>query len=491
MEKKAHPDATPIGVPDFFMQFLKTKLGADQVVIEWGYNIADACKRFARDADVEIFFLCLFEELPEAAYHGQMAMISELIERCQKIDREQHGGRATSNVERKVFLKLLRTLFPFKSDEDVKSLQRALSYDQPLPQVNYAKLFESDRDANQGHFAETLRDQYVSAAQSLYPQVEQELRHVLAQHADASMPETSQLKLKDHHRYCKMLRDRPFFAAFTEMETEKILATAEVAEFSAGQRIIAEGSEAHWLFLLVEGSAVATLDMAPKYEKIYRSVGDFFGEQAMLTHGRFVPGSIRDVRRHATVTAGKEGATCLLIRGTMGVEEQLIARNGELFDEAMMSYHALEQKVLELHPTGHADGEGMDSGHKLITVAQVKLGLRAFDKLMPAAEMDRICSVGYDVTQGSPLSEKATVELGVFMSRLKTIIIPRFSKPKYVEDEEGEHHRPLPSACIFVFRVQLLNLRSCCQSTLRIPLQRSEEVPAPAFSRCRASFAPH
>ena len=95
------------------------------------------------------------------------------------------------------------------------------------------------------------------------------------------------------------------------------------------------------------------------------------------------------------------------------------------------------------------------------------------------------------VTQGSPLSEKATVELGVFMSRLKTIIIPRFSKPKYVEDEEGEHHGPLPSACIFVFRVQLLNLRSCCQSTLRIPLQRSEEVASPAFSRCRASFAPH
>ena len=85
---------------------------------------------------------------------------------------------------------------------------------------------------------------------------------MLAQHADASMPETSQLKLKDHHKYCKMLRDKPFFAAFTEMETEKILATAEVAEFSAGQRIIAEGSEAHWLFLLVEGSAVATLDMA-------------------------------------------------------------------------------------------------------------------------------------------------------------------------------------------------------------------------------------
>ena len=68
--KAAGPRA---GVADFLHQYLLSQADdKPRAAVEAGYNLLDALKRFNYDADCEIFHQCLFNELPEDAYHAQV-----------------------------------------------------------------------------------------------------------------------------------------------------------------------------------------------------------------------------------------------------------------------------------------------------------------------------------------------------------------------------------------------------------------------------------
>jgi Ca2+-binding EF-hand superfamily protein/CRP-like cAMP-binding protein len=436
----ARHDTAPISVPDFFHDFLKQKVGTPQLVIEWGYNVADACRRYERDADVEIFARCLFGDLPEATYHGQMKMISEIQETSKLLDRKQHGGRTTDTLDRTAFNAMLKEMFAHKSDDDMKTLQQALSYDQPLPVISYVKLFESDRVGDQGRFAETLRDQYVAEAQAVYPELENHLRSVVAEFADAFMPDTKFLMPAQHNAYVQDLVDMPFFKNLGENATAVILGGAELVEYSGGERIIGEGGQARWIFILVSGSATATMEMLPSYKKEYRTTGDFFGEQVMMKHEKFKEHAGVPKRRAATVVADEHGATCLLIRPGADVQEQLIAKNGRLFDKAQRDYDDLEQDFIATH----GRPESVESS-RTISPRHARIGLERFDPKMPEIERDRIMAVMFNVALGAPLSEQIEELMSTVMERVRTLTIPRFSKQLNTDSEEDKREKFLRS----------------------------------------------
>ena len=438
--RDARPNTEPISVPDFFFDFLAQKVGELKLVVEWGYNIADACRRYERDADVELFSRCLFGDLPEAAYHGQMKMVSEIQDTAKLLDRKEHGGRTTETLERMEFIKMLKEMFAYKSDDDMKALQQALSYDQPLPVISYIKLFESDRSGNQGRFAEMLRDQYVSEVQAAYPEVEQCFRSVIAEFADAGMPVTQLLLPAHHKQVVQDLTNTPFFKAFDRNEIALILGGAELVEYSGEERIIAEGGQARWIFILLSGSATATMEMLPSYKREYRTKGEFFGEQVMMKHAKFKGRASVPKRRAASVVAGEHGATCLLIRPGSDVEEQLIAKNGPLFERAQRAYDELEQEVIEL------EGRPAEvESNKAITPLQVRIGLERFDPEMPEFEKDRIMAVMFNVVVGAPLPDTIEVPISTAMERLRAITIPRFSKQQSTGGQEEKTEKFLRS----------------------------------------------
>lgn len=439
--RDARPNTEPISVPAFFFDFLSQKVGAPKLVVEWGYNIADACRRYERDADVELFSRCLFGDLPEAAYHGQMKMISDIQDTARLLDRKEHGGRTTETLGRMAFTKMLKEMFAYKSDDDMKALQQALSYDQPLPVISYVKLFESDRNGNQGRFAEVLRDQYVSEVQAAYPEVEQCLRSVIAELADSGMPFTQLLMPAQYKQFVQDLANTPFFKAFDKNEIAVILGGAELVEYSGEERIITEGGQARWIFILVSGSATARMEMLPSYKKEYRTKGEFFGEQVMMKHAKFKGRAGIPKRRAATVVAGEHGATCLLIRPGSGIEEQLIAKNRPLFERAQRAYDELEQEVVE------AEGRPEEvESNKAITPLHARTGLERFDPNMPEFEKDRIMAVMFNVVVGAPLPDTIEVPISTAMERLRTITIPRFSKQQSSGEEEKKEKflRSLP-----------------------------------------------
>lgn len=48
---------------DFLYTYLQRRFGLDQMIIEWGYNLHDACHRYASDEHIGLFSGVLTEEV--------------------------------------------------------------------------------------------------------------------------------------------------------------------------------------------------------------------------------------------------------------------------------------------------------------------------------------------------------------------------------------------------------------------------------------------
>jgi hypothetical protein len=75
-EKKKAPR---LSVPDRLYEYMQSKYGVQQVIVEMGYNLVDALKRFQYDADCELFHKVLFGELCEDAYYDQVKRLQDFL----------------------------------------------------------------------------------------------------------------------------------------------------------------------------------------------------------------------------------------------------------------------------------------------------------------------------------------------------------------------------------------------------------------------------
>ena len=147
-------------VQDFFYDFLKKRFGIHSMVVEYGYNVLHALKRYSYDADCEFFLKVLVGELGEEVYHEQMAMIESFLEMCRDIDLKD-CGKVSGKVKKDDLSRAIRTFLADKSEEMLDRPVGALDRDQPGAWVKYEKLFDEDREGNQGYFAEEIRDQFL------------------------------------------------------------------------------------------------------------------------------------------------------------------------------------------------------------------------------------------------------------------------------------------------------------------------------------------
>jgi hypothetical protein len=50
---------------DFVHGYLKRRFAMEQMVVEWGYNLHDACQRYSHDENIGLFWNILSEEVRE------------------------------------------------------------------------------------------------------------------------------------------------------------------------------------------------------------------------------------------------------------------------------------------------------------------------------------------------------------------------------------------------------------------------------------------
>eukprot|EP00002_Diphylleia_rotans_P032553 TRINITY_DN6849_c0_g1_i3.p1 TRINITY_DN6849_c0_g1~~TRINITY_DN6849_c0_g1_i3.p1 ORF type:complete len:761 (-),score=148.74 TRINITY_DN6849_c0_g1_i3:1053-3335(-) len=145
---------------EYFYSYLQTHYGLHNVVVEWAYNIIEALEKYSYDGDCHLFLKTLRGEISDEAHDDQMTMIENLRATFMKVDTTIHG-KETGRIPRKELFAALNKFFILKPPDKMNSIRGSLLHEQPGLNVYYHKLFEEDRDGNQGPFIETIRDQYL------------------------------------------------------------------------------------------------------------------------------------------------------------------------------------------------------------------------------------------------------------------------------------------------------------------------------------------
>jgi CRP-like cAMP-binding protein len=74
------------------------------------------------------------------------------------------------------------------------------------------------------------------------------------------------------------------FSKLTPDELQELAPQIKVAPFVRGELLTRQGAEAHWLYIIIEGTAEVRVTVDGKQEKVATiGEGDFFGERGMMT----------------------------------------------------------------------------------------------------------------------------------------------------------------------------------------------------------------
>ena len=168
--EKAKKKRDAVALEKYVGEFLTQKFGMPEVVAEWGYNLLAAAVRNSYDADCRVFTKVLRGELPESIIQDQVELCANIVALGRKLDKA-HAGTCKFGA----FVEKLQQFFLHKTAQNERDLvdaleaqikvQKAIDGDSPLlgdELLEYERLFEEDRERNQGPFAEALRSQYIA-----------------------------------------------------------------------------------------------------------------------------------------------------------------------------------------------------------------------------------------------------------------------------------------------------------------------------------------
>ena len=169
-KKKKEPTARLETIEDFMHTYLKAKYGMQARIVDKGYNIRNACKKYIHDADCELFLLIIEGHIPEVVYYEQMKMLERLQRKLEELELPGPTGKRTGRVKKSKINPMLDKFFPTKSDKFLVKLKYILTQFAG-DDIAVGTLFSEDREGNQGPFLEAVRDQMVKESLEYYQQV--------------------------------------------------------------------------------------------------------------------------------------------------------------------------------------------------------------------------------------------------------------------------------------------------------------------------------
>ena len=149
---------------DFLGAYLQKKVGIAAAVTEMGYSLLYGLWQYQWDADCELFLKILTGEIREEVYIAQARLQTDLEDLFAAMDKAK--GQASMAIPKEDLRTALHAYFRVgqvggKTSARFDEMMQALEQDQPGTIVEWKKVFEEDREFNQGEFAETLRDQFL------------------------------------------------------------------------------------------------------------------------------------------------------------------------------------------------------------------------------------------------------------------------------------------------------------------------------------------
>lgn len=158
-----------LDLPTYLGVFMKAEYGVDSMIPEMGYNFLAGLYKYQYDADCELFLKIVSGEVGEEVYWDQIKLLSDLQTLFVTLDEKANGGKTMGSIPLGAFKIGLREFFKSKSEDDFDVLIEALriqcekahKHEWKMKQVVYTQLFEEDEKADQGPFAEAVRDQHL------------------------------------------------------------------------------------------------------------------------------------------------------------------------------------------------------------------------------------------------------------------------------------------------------------------------------------------
>ncbi|EIE22924.1 hypothetical protein COCSUDRAFT_64043 [Coccomyxa subellipsoidea C-169] len=137
---------------DFVCNFFQKRIGIMSAVM--GYNLLYGLWKYAWDADCELFLRIMQGEMKEDVYYQQIQLQEDLENLLSTLDKSMHGAETGSLTKAEV-CSALEAFFAVgqpggKTVNRFDELMQALDEDQDGPTVQLKKLFEEDREFNQG-----------------------------------------------------------------------------------------------------------------------------------------------------------------------------------------------------------------------------------------------------------------------------------------------------------------------------------------------------
>ena len=148
--------ANPRALHEYLHQHLREKFAGDHTaVVEFGYNLCAALRKYDYDADVEMFRAVLFGQLSEHVRGDRANMTASLL------DLLSAAAGHPSLIGRDELAAALGEFFPAKSESDLAALVKGVAKDQPDGEfVDFARLFAEDNNKDQGAFATAMYAQH-------------------------------------------------------------------------------------------------------------------------------------------------------------------------------------------------------------------------------------------------------------------------------------------------------------------------------------------
>ena len=105
------------------------------MVAKWGYSTMFALQEYQWDAEIELFFLVLTEQCPEAVYDDQRDMVTALQRFCRRINFQESGKEHGVVVKDDLFASL-PNFFPLKQSDKLNMLRWCISSEQATANVS-------------------------------------------------------------------------------------------------------------------------------------------------------------------------------------------------------------------------------------------------------------------------------------------------------------------------------------------------------------------
>ena len=456
------------GMDECLFNFMRDQFGTERMMYDMSYNLIFSVNSHAADPDCEMFGLILNGQLPTDAWFGQQEIIRSFRTKLEASDKLNHGGRMWKALSRKDFMHVISHEFPYKTEDDLRSLKRALAHDQPNADIYYRDLFLEDLNGGQTKFLETLRDQYISEVQQAYPRLEAAIRMVTLQDAVQNQRVT---KIPEGQIYmvAKVLRDIELFNSLPDTELSELIQRMTIVTYKDGDTIINEGAQVNedGMYIVREGLAEVIKEGIKGVLKTY-GVGEYFGELALLHD---------DVRAATVMAKASRRGVCQCLKLNTEDFRRLASSedNQAMLYVKQMEYFAMSKTVMSSAVTSAPAAE---TNQFMTTVKSIRTAItQHFDTAMPRVEIERLILIGLDIselaeqpaeTPAPPRSSRgraktlsveasedtadqavskektydddAAVPLQGAVARWRRQLIPRFSK--YPDPSEGRLARP-------------------------------------------------